>query len=73
MDATANEAKGVAIKGFPTLKFYPANNKKPLDFDGDRNFEGMKKFVLEKATAKPSSQTKDPTSETKDAEGRVEL
>lgn len=27
MDATANEAEGVNIEGFPTIKFYPANNK----------------------------------------------
>jgi len=27
MDATANEAEGVDIQGFPTIKFYPANNK----------------------------------------------
>jgi protein disulfide-isomerase A1 len=69
MDATANEAKGVNIKGFPTLKFYPAGNKKAVDFDGDRNYEGMKKFVLEKATAKQS----EAQDENKNAEGRVEL
>lgn len=27
MDATANEADGVEVQGFPTIKFYPANNK----------------------------------------------
>lgn len=27
IDSTANEVDGVDIKGFPTLKFYPANNK----------------------------------------------
>jgi len=27
MDATANEAEGVAIQGFPTIKFYSAANK----------------------------------------------
>jgi len=27
MDATANEVEGVQIQGFPTIKFYPANNK----------------------------------------------
>lgn len=27
MDATANEVEGVNIQGFPTIKFYPANNK----------------------------------------------
>lgn len=51
MDSTTNEAKGVSIKGFPTLKFYPSNNKKPIDYDGDRNFEGLSKFIKEKSTA----------------------
>lgn len=27
IDSTANEVDGVDIKGFPTLKFYPANDK----------------------------------------------
>jgi protein disulfide-isomerase A1 len=66
MDATANEAKGVAVKGFPTIRFYSANNKKPEDFNGDRNFEGLKKFVLEKANAKAKV-------ESREAEGKVEL
>jgi len=26
-DSTANEIDGVGVKGFPTLRFYPANNK----------------------------------------------
>lgn len=52
MDSTANEAKGVMIKGFPTLKFYRANNKTPLDFSGERNFEGLLKFVKDNASVK---------------------
>jgi hypothetical protein len=37
MDATANEAEGVKVKGFPTLMFYPANNKKaPIKYAGER-------------------------------------
>jgi hypothetical protein len=51
MDATANEVDGVSIQGFPTLKFYPANNKTPMDFSGDRTAEGFYQF-LEKSTSK---------------------
>ena len=50
-DSTANEIKGVDIKGFPTLKFYPGNNKsKPIDFDGDRTEEGIIKWLKEHTT-----------------------
>ncbi|OMJ67705.1 hypothetical protein SteCoe_35059 [Stentor coeruleus] len=52
MDSTVNEAKGVAIKGFPTLKFYRANNKSPMDYSGDRNFDGLLKFVKDNASIK---------------------
>lgn len=52
MDATANEAKGVGVRGFPTIKFYPANNKSPIEFNGERNYEGLLKFVQDKASVK---------------------
>jgi len=42
MDATANEVEGVAIQGYPTIKFYPAHSKHaPVDFDGDRTASGI--------------------------------
>jgi len=50
MDATANEAEGVNVQGFPTIKFYPANNKTPVDYSGDRTLDGFLKFLKEKAT-----------------------
>jgi hypothetical protein len=37
MDGTENEAEGLKLEGFPTLLFYPANNKKePIEFSGER-------------------------------------
>lgn len=45
-DATANEIEGVNIQGFPTIKFYPSNNKnEPMDFDGERTEEGILEFL----------------------------
>ncbi len=50
IDATTNEVPGLSIqgtsiilfKGFPTIKFYPANNKSnPIDFEEDRTSEGF--------------------------------
>lgn len=46
VDATVNEIEGVAIEGFPTLKFYPANDKSaPVDFDGERTEDGLIEFI----------------------------
>jgi len=46
MDSTANEVEAVSIQGFPTIKFWPANNKQtPMDFNDDRTVEGFTKFL----------------------------
>jgi protein disulfide-isomerase A1 len=50
MDATANEAEGVNVEGFPTIKFYPANNKEGVDYKGGRTLEDMLKYLKENAT-----------------------
>lgn len=50
MDATANEVDGLNIQGFPTIKFYPSNNKTPIDFSGSRDEEGFFKFLKEKCS-----------------------
>jgi len=50
MDATANEAEGVNVQGFPTIKFYPATDKTPVDYSGDRTVDGFVKFLKEKGT-----------------------
>ena len=52
IDGTLNEIKGIDIKGYPTLKFFAANNKKPIDFEGNRDFEGLLSFIKQKATTK---------------------
>jgi len=51
IDATQNDVEGVDIEGFPTIKFWRANNKQePLDYDGDRDVESFLAWLEEKAT-----------------------
>jgi protein disulfide-isomerase A1 len=47
MDSTANEAEGVEVRGYPTLIFYPRDNKAGVNFDGDRTLEPLKKWLEE--------------------------
>lgn len=36
-DATANEAEGVEIRGYPTIVFYPKDKKEGIDYSGNRD------------------------------------
>jgi len=44
-DATANEAEGVNIRGYPTLIFYPKDNKEGVNHDGDREIDDFKEWL----------------------------
>ena len=44
-DATTNEAEGVNIRGYPTLIFYPKDNKEGVNHDGDRELEDFKDWL----------------------------
>jgi protein disulfide-isomerase A1 len=46
IDATSNEIENISIQGFPTFKFWPANNKNnPIDYNEDRTIEAFTKFL----------------------------
>ena len=53
MDATANEVSGVAIQGFPTIKFYPADDKKAVDYPGEspRDAPGFFNWLADNTSA----------------------
>merc|ERR1711966_135023 len=52
MDATENEIDypGVDVKGFPTLLFFPGNDKTPVAYDGARETEAMISYIQKHAT-----------------------
>jgi protein disulfide-isomerase A1 len=50
IDATANEIEGIPIQGFPTLKYFPSNNKTPVDFSGERTEDGLLSYLKSKTT-----------------------
>jgi len=59
IDATANALPdGIDIQGFPTLIFFPADNKKGVQYDGDRDLDSMKEYVIQHAS-RPISQKED--------------
>jgi len=50
VDSTENDTP-VDIKGYPTIKFFPANNKaKPIDYDGERAEGPMADFIRKHAS-----------------------
>ena len=59
-DATENEADGVEVRGYPTLIFYPKDNKEGVNYEGERELDDFKKYLDENASsvkggdAKPS-------------------
>merc|ERR1712006_69508 len=48
-DATANEASGVSVQGFPTLIWYPKDNKAGESYSGERDLAALSQFVEEKS------------------------
>jgi protein disulfide isomerase len=53
VDSTANDIDGVDVQGFPTIKFWPANNKEEgVTYEGDRDLKGFRKFLKKNASIK---------------------
>jgi len=53
MDATANSVpEELDVRGFPTLIFFSADNKKGTPYSGERDLPSLKKFVVDQASIK---------------------
>jgi len=53
MDSTANEVDGVNVQSYPTLIFYPANNKgKPVTHEGARKHDDLLEWLQDKTSNK---------------------
>jgi len=54
IDATANDVNpALGIRGFPTIKFFPANNKQnPIDYNGDRTLTDFVSFIKQHGSVK---------------------
>ena len=50
-DATVNEVAGLDIRGYPTLKFYPKDNKNGIDYDAGRDEGDFQKWLSEHSGA----------------------
>jgi len=50
-DATTNEADGVEVRGYPTLMWYPKDNKAGVTYEGERDLPAFKKWLEENSAA----------------------
>jgi len=50
IDATANDVENYPVTSYPSVKFFPARNKKPVDYEGEKTADAMIAWLRKKAT-----------------------
>jgi len=68
MDATANELEHTKINSFPTIKLYKKETNEVVDFNGERNLEGLSAFIDSDGTVGASPKTEEQDEEEEKAE-----
>ncbi|KAL8586048.1 hypothetical protein ACOMHN_023691 [Nucella lapillus] len=63
MDSTANEVDEVKIQSFPTLKYFPKDSEEVIDYNGERTFEAMAKFIEKGGVEEPPKKEEKETEE----------
>ncbi|GAB5355043.1 hypothetical protein AAMO2058_000172100 [Amorphochlora amoebiformis] len=69
MDATANEVPEPEVRGFPTIYFFPADNKEGVKYEGGRELEDFIEYIDENATGAKTAKVESSDK----AEGHDEL
>lgn len=63
MDATVNEAEGLKVHSFPTLKYYAKGSSEAIDYSGERTFEALKEFLDSEGRGGTASKSEEPKDE----------
>uniref|UniRef100_A0A7E4W1L6 Protein disulfide-isomerase n=1 Tax=Panagrellus redivivus TaxID=6233 RepID=A0A7E4W1L6_PANRE len=73
MDATTNEVEDVKVQSFPTIKYFPANSNKVIDYSGERTFDAFVKFLESGGKSGAGLSDNEKAEEEADEEGHTEL
>merc|ERR1719361_2419636 len=68
IDSTANEVPAHPVQGFPTLKWFPTDNKDGVEYNGGRDEAGIMTWFSDKGTTKKVPDTEEPAEDTKKEE-----
>ena len=60
VDMTEHQSVGQPydVKGFPTIKFFGSDKKKPVDYQSGRDADSIRKFALDKVVSEVNGRTK---------------
>ena len=65
MDEHQSVGAPYEVKGFPTLKFFGDDKSKPIDYNGGRDAESIRKFSLDQVVSTVNGRTKSAKQEKK--------